>query len=67
MLEYKVDDLVKMKKAHPCGTDEFKIMSMDGGLTLKCTRCDRVLEFTKKDFEKYVRKIYRDGKFISIR
>ncbi len=67
MLEYKVDDLVKMKKAHPCGTDEFKIMSMDGGLTLKCTKCDRVLEFTKKDFEKYVRKIYRDGKFISIR
>ncbi len=67
MLEYKVDDLVKMKKTHPCGTDEFKIMSMDGGLTLKCTKCDRVLEFTKKDFEKYVRKIYRDGKFISIR
>ena len=67
MLEYKVDDLVKMKKVHPCGTDEFKIMSMDGGLTLKCTKCDRVLEFTKKDFEKYVRKIYRDGKFISIR
>lgn len=67
MLEYRVDDLVKMKKAHPCGTDEFKIMSMDGGLTLKCAKCDRVLEFTKKDFEKYVRKIYRDGKFISIR
>lgn len=67
MLEYRVDDLVKMKKAHPCGTDEFKIMSMDGGLTLKCTKCDRVLAFTKKDFEKYVRKIYRDGKFISIR
>ena len=67
MLEYKVDDLVKMKKTHPCGTDEFKIMSMDGGLTLKCTKCDKVLEFTKKDFEKYVRKIYRDGKFISIR
>lgn len=67
MLLYKLNDLVKMKKAHPCGTDEFKITSMDVGVSLKCSKCDRVIEFTKQDFEKYVRKIYRDGKFISIR
>lgn len=67
MLEYEVDDLVKMKKAHPCGTDEFKIISVGEGVTLKCTGCERILDFTAKDFEKYVRKIYRDGKFISIR
>lgn len=67
MLLYKLNDLVKMKKAHPCGCDEFKIISMDGAVTLKCSKCDRVIDFTKEDFEKYVRKIYRDGKFISIR
>lgn len=67
MLLYKLNDLVKMKKAHPCGSDEFIIISMDEGVTLKCGKCDRVIEFTKEDFEKYVRKIYRDGKFISIR
>lgn len=67
MLLYKLGDLVKMKKLHPCGTDEFKIIAMDGGIRLKCTKCERVLEFSEKDFEKYVRKIYRDGKFISIR
>ncbi|WP_294984238.1 DUF951 domain-containing protein [uncultured Fenollaria sp.] len=67
MLLYKLNDLVKMKKAHPCGSDEFKIIAMDGAVTLKCSKCDRVIEFTKEDFEKYVRKIYRGGKFISIR
>lgn len=67
MLLYKLDDLVKMKKSHPCGSDEFKIIAMDGGVTLKCVKCERVLDFSKKDFEKYVRKICKDGKFISIR
>ncbi len=67
MLEYKLDDIVKMKKSHPCGSDEFKIISVDGEIRLKCIKCERVLDFSKKDFEKYVRKIFKDGKFISIR
>lgn len=67
MLDYKEGDLVKMKKAHPCGTDEFEIVSLAGAVTLKCRNCERVLDFTRANFEKYVRKIYKDGKFISIR
>ena len=67
MLEYRLDDIVKMKKSHPCGSDEFKIISVDGEIRLKCIKCERVLDFSEKDFEKYVRKIYKDGKFISIR
>lgn len=67
MLEYKLDDIVKMKKSHPCGSDEFKIISVDVGIRLKCIKCERVLDFSIKDFEKYVRKIFKDGKFISIR
>lgn len=67
MLEYKESDLVKMKKTHPCGSDEFKILSLTNLVTLKCTKCERVVEFTRENFEKYVRKIYRGGKFISIR
>lgn len=67
MLEYKIADLVKMKKSHPCGSDEFEVITTGDKVTIKCTKCDRLIEFTRKDFEKYVRKIYRDGKFISIR
>lgn len=67
MLEYKEGDLVKMKKAHPCGTEEFKILSLADAVVLKCTKCEREISFTRANFEKYVRKIYKDGKYISIR
>ena len=67
MLEYKEGDLVKMKKSHPCGTDEFEILSIKGAITLRCTKCERIVDFTKSNFEKYVRKIFREGKFLSIR
>lgn len=56
---YKVGDIVKMKKKHPCGSEEWKIIrtGMDFGIT--CLGCQRYLMLSRLKFEKSVRNIIK--------
>ncbi|NLY20404.1 MAG: DUF951 domain-containing protein [Tissierellia bacterium] len=66
MLNYRVGDIVTLKKGHPCGENKWKILRTGVDIKLECLGCSRVVWLTRIEFEKRVRKIEVDGKFISI-
>ncbi len=66
MLNYEVGDIVSLKKGHPCGENKWEIMRTGVDIKLKCLGCDRQIWVTRMEFEKRVRKILVDEKFISI-
>ena len=37
-MDYKVGDVVKTKKAHPCGSNEWEIIRVGLDFKLKCNR-----------------------------
>lgn len=43
MEDYKVGDIIKMKKQHPCGAYEWEILRIGVDYRLKCTGCGRIL------------------------
>ena len=66
MLYYEVGDIVTMKKGHPCGENQWIIKRKGVDMRLECLGCQRDLWMKRRDFEKRVRKIKVDDKFISI-
>lgn len=66
MLNYAVGDVVSLKKGHPCGTNEWEIGRTGVDIKLKCIGCDRELWMSRIEFEKRVRKILVDDKWIAI-
>lgn len=67
MKKYKVDDIVTLKKGHPCGENKWKIERMGADMKLRCQGCDKIIWMKRIDFDKRVRKIQdEDGKFVSI-
>lgn len=48
-MELKIGSIVQMKKAHPCGCNEFEILRLGIDYKLRCTKCGRevMLERTK--------------------
>lgn len=66
ILNYRVGDIVTLKKGHPCGENKWKILRTGVDIKLECLGCSRVVWLTRIEFEKRVRKIEVDGKFISI-
>lgn len=66
MLHYSVSDIVKMKKGHPCGENDWEILRTGVDIKLKCLGCERVIWMPRIDFEKRVRKIKVGEKYIAI-
>jgi len=57
LVKYYVGDIVKMRKQHPCGTDEWEVMRTGVDFRIKCTGCGRVVMLPRPKFEKSVKKI----------
>lgn len=56
---YAVGDVVRMKKAHPCGTDAWEILRVGMDFRLKCLGCGHMVMLPRPKFEKSVRAFIR--------
>ncbi len=56
MSDYKVGDIVMMKKGHPCGANEWEITRTGIDFKLKCGGCDRQIMLPRREFLKKVKK-----------
>ncbi len=55
--EYKIGSIVIMKKAHPCGTNEWEITRVGADIKIKCNNCGRSIMMPRIDFNKKMKKI----------
>ena len=60
-LNYEVGDIVKLKKAHPCGSQEWEILRVGADFRLKCMGCGRQIMASRKLVEKNTRGLRKTG------
>ena len=66
-MKYKVNDIVTLKKGHPCGENKWEILRTGADIKLKCLGCDKIVWLTRLEFNKRIRKIQdKTDKFVSI-
>ncbi len=62
-LEYGLNDIVEMKKDHPCKkSKQWKIIRMGVDIKIKCLGCGNNIMFERPDFEKKLKKIVEKAK-----
>ncbi len=54
---YAVGDIVELKKSHPCGSKNWKILRTGADFRIECLGCKHSLMITRVKFEKSVKKI----------
>ena len=57
--EYHVGDIVKMKKPHPCGSQEWQITRTGMDFGMKCQGCGHFVMIPRPKFMKMVRAIVK--------
>ena len=57
VLKLSVGDTIKLKKQHPCGCDEFKILRVGSEVRIVCTQCGRDMTLDRIKLEKAIKKI----------
>ena len=61
---YAVGDIVRMKKAHPCGSREWEILRTGMDFRLKCQGCGHLVMMPRTKFERLVREIVRHAETV---
>lgn len=58
MAEFKLNDIVELKKEHPCRkSKQWKIIRMGADIRVKCLGCGTSVLMPRVDFEKKLKKI----------
>ncbi len=55
--EFQLNDVVEMKKAHPCGTNRWKVIRLGMDIRIKCEGCGHSVMIPRKEFTRKVKKI----------
>lgn len=59
--QFSLNDIVEMKKQHPCGENKWKIIRMGMDIRIKCLGCDRSVMIPRNEFQKKLKKIIEKG------
>lgn len=57
--DYKLDSIVTMKKAHPCGSNEWQIVRVGIDIKIKCLNCQRTIMLPRIEFNKKLKKVIK--------
>ncbi len=60
-IQWAVGDVVRLKKPHACGGNEWEITRVGMDFRVKCLSCGRYVLMTRQDFKKRVKSLLRKG------
>lgn len=60
-MDVRVNDLLQMKKQHPCGAKEMLVLRTGMDFRLRCTGCGREFMVPRLKIEKNIKKITHEG------
>ncbi|MFA6941995.1 MAG: DUF951 domain-containing protein [Clostridiaceae bacterium] len=55
--DIRLNDIVEMKKGHPCGENRWQIIRVGADIKIKCLRCSRIVMIERNKFEKNMKKL----------
>ncbi|MGI6083508.1 MAG: DUF951 domain-containing protein [Limnochordia bacterium] len=51
-IRFELGDIIRLRKAHPCGSDEWEILRTGMDIRLKCQGCGRVVLLARPKVER---------------
>ncbi len=60
-VDVQVGDVLQMKKEHPCGSREWKVLRVGMDFKLVCAGCGHQVMLPRSKAEKSIKKILREG------
>jgi hypothetical protein len=54
---FQLNDIVEMKKPHPCGTNRWKVIRLGMDIRIKCMKCEHSVLIPRIQFERKLKKV----------
>ena len=60
--EYKLDWVVRLKKKHPCGGFDWKVVRIGADIGLRCEKCQRRVLMPRSTLDKRLKSVVTSDK-----
>ena len=57
IIRFKIDDIIELKKPHPCGSKEFRVLRVGGDMRVVCCGCGRDMTIDRLKLERATKRI----------
>jgi hypothetical protein len=61
-MEINLEDVVRLRKKHPCGSYEWQVVRLGADIGIKCLKCNRRILLERHDFERRVKSLVSRSK-----
>ncbi len=58
----QIDDVVRLRKPHPCGSSDWQVVRLGADIGLKCLGCQRRVLLPRAEFERRVKSFIKTEK-----
>ncbi len=55
LTDLKMDEVVRLRKPHPCGSTEWRVVRLGADIGLKCMGCGRRILLSRRELAKRLR------------
>ena len=59
--EIRLGDIVRMRKAHPCGNPDWEVVRLGADIGIKCVKCTRRVLLPRSQFLRQVKALISQG------
>lgn len=66
-MDVRLQDILVMKKAHPCGSKEWLVLRTGMDFRLHCQGCGHEVMLPRSKAEKNIKQILRDGQSVPLK
>ena len=56
-MDIRVGDSATMRKPHPCGSYDWRVVRIGADIGIRCLRCDHKVLLPRRQFERQVKKL----------
>jgi len=61
IIKIEVEDILTLKKFHPCGGQQWKVTRIGADIGMKCLKCGHFVMVPRLKLERTIQKILRQG------
>ncbi len=61
VMEIRLGDVVRLRKKHPCGGDEWEVVRLGADIRIRCLKCQRHVLLARSTFERRVKAFISRG------
>jgi len=60
-VDFRMEDVLRLRKPHPCGGYEWRIVRLGGDIRVECLGCKRRVLLPRRDLEKRTKQFVSRG------